>query len=621
MAGHHTHAGQEQDARLYAVLLAALVAVGLLPWKRLLRGNTNNALLRTANSLSLLSLPVWPFTSLPDLALGATYVIITAAIAATPLSVQVDSNYPLFGYLALGSLSVMTMLPVRNSPIASLLGFSYERSLLWHGLLGSGTVLLAVFHGSLYLFQWTYYDFLYDSITSRKMITYGLAAGGVFAVVLLTSVIPAVRRYSFELFYWIHICSYPAVLVLLFLHTRHSLDFFLPGAIFYALDRLLRIARALRPATIVEARQHGDSLTRLRFRQPSLVGSIGRARPGQFVFIQFPGISPLEWHPFSIVSGHHRLDDLASKSSPSATMPGGVAAKPVGSSDAHQSQDGLIEMAAVATRASEPSTVDEDISLLDKDVYELAIRKYGHFTRRLHQEAQKGMSMTVLVDGPYGRAFDGVMDRDHILLVAGGIGITPLLSILAAAAHRNRKTRQDHGTVGRIELVWTVSQREHLDWFAQELAAAASAGVVMHLYVTSDTADASVGCDDATHQQDSAESDGSKSVDTAMASSQLIAGRRFDVCYSRPSIAEIVHGMSGRLHSSQVVVEGSDKSASAATLSPSPSSSSLPMQAASQNVSVAVCGPRALIESTRTAARHASDAQNLFVVFAESFEI
>lgn len=78
-----------------------------------------------------------------------------------------------------------------------------------------------------------------------------------------------------------------------------------------------------------------------------------------------------------------------------------------------------------------------------------SVKKLGDFTVRLHAELKAGTP--VIIDGPHGVFTAGKMRTDKALLVAGGIGITPLRAIAAGLAAQKKdcvlvflnKTRKD----------------------------------------------------------------------------------------------------------------------------------------------------------------------------------
>lgn len=89
----------------------------------------------------------------------------------------------------------------------------------------------------------------------------------------------------------------------------------------------------------------------------------------------------------------------------------------------------------------------------------------GTFTDRL-MDTKERYSLPYVqlrVDGPYGRPvyYD---EAKHLLLVAGGIGVTPLHSILMEVYNRLR-TNQGVGNIKSVKLVWAVREAELLHMF------------------------------------------------------------------------------------------------------------------------------------------------------------
>eukprot|EP00842_Homolaphlyctis_polyrhiza_P005781 jgi/Hompol1/6203/HPOL_004873-RA len=463
-------------AQTYALLVAAVVAVGILPFKRLLSVTSSSAPRLWLHKLSLLTLPVWPYPSAVDLLLIALYIVVAGLLGATRLTVTNDEEYPRFGFLALATFSIMTLLPQRNSPLAALLGVDRQRCISWHAILGIATVFFVTLHGSLYLVEWFHFDFFWDELQSRAMITYGLSAGGVFSAVFLTSAVPLVRRFSYELFYWVHIASYPTLIALIYLHTPESIPFIFPGVVLYGLDRLLRIARFLRPSKIIDAKVEGDVLTRISIHQPSLLGSYGTARAGQYFYVQFPTISPFEWHPFSMISPEYPahgnagvVQSLLDDSKTELDSDSG--------SDIQRNGSASLEIPLTAVNQPDADSISKAPAVKipatngRQNLYTFAIRKRGFFTKTLQRKVESGVdSLPVLLDGPYGNSFDGVLDYKSVLLVGGGIGITPLISILLTILARNH-AESHKGHPISVDLVWVVRQT-------------ASLGARIHLFST-----------------------------------------------------------------------------------------------------------------------------------------
>jgi ferredoxin-NADP reductase len=80
-----------------------------------------------------------------------------------------------------------------------------------------------------------------------------------------------------------------------------------------------------------------------------------------------------------------------------------------------------------------------------------------------------GSAVEVLVDGPYGRG-PAVGDYEHLVLVAGGIGITPIQSVLAELVARKSAGESRCGKIQSVQLVWTARDTAIFELFQETLA-------------------------------------------------------------------------------------------------------------------------------------------------------
>jgi NAD(P)H-flavin reductase len=142
-------------------------------------------------------------------------------------------------------------------------------------------------------------------------------------------------------------------------------------------------------------------------------------RPGQYVYLRMPGISVLESHPFTIAS--LCSDDL-------------------------------------------PSEYGDQY----KDMV-LVFRPFGGFTRRVLENAhEKGPWHTyrAFVDGPYGGMKRKLESFDEVILIAGGSGITAIVSQLLDLIKRMRDGK---AITKSIRVIWALKRPETLEWFKEEL--------------------------------------------------------------------------------------------------------------------------------------------------------
>ena len=142
-------------------------------------------------------------------------------------------------------------------------------------------------------------------------------------------------------------------------------------------------------------------------------------RPGQYVYLRMPGISVFENHPFTIAS-------LCSDDFP-----------------------------------SEYGEQYRDMTLVFKP--------FGGFTRKvLNTAIAKGPLKTyrAFVDGPYGGMQRRLEAFDTVVLIAGGSGITALVSELLQLVKR---MRDDRAVTKSVIVIWAIKRLESMEWFKEEL--------------------------------------------------------------------------------------------------------------------------------------------------------
>ncbi|EME88397.1 uncharacterized protein MYCFIDRAFT_55383 [Pseudocercospora fijiensis CIRAD86] len=144
-----------------------------------------------------------------------------------------------------------------------------------------------------------------------------------------------------------------------------------------------------------------------------------RWKPGQYVYLRMPGISLVENHPFTIAS-------LCSDDYPS------------------EYGDQYRDMV-------------------------LVFRPFSGFTKKvLNSALDHGPWWTyhAFIDGPYGGMRRQLDSFEHVVLVAGGTGITAIVSHLLDLIKRMRDGKAVTKTVN---LIWALKRPETMEWFKEEL--------------------------------------------------------------------------------------------------------------------------------------------------------
>jgi predicted ferric reductase len=144
-----------------------------------------------------------------------------------------------------------------------------------------------------------------------------------------------------------------------------------------------------------------------------------RWRPGQYVYLRMPGISVFENHPFTIAS-------LCSDDFPS------------------QYGEGYRDMV-------------------------LVFRPFGGFTNKVFRSAMEHgpwHTYRAFVDGPYGGMQRRIEAFEDVVLIAGGSGITAIISQLLSLI---KKMRDGKAVTRNVHVIWALKRPETMEWFKEEL--------------------------------------------------------------------------------------------------------------------------------------------------------
>ncbi|KAK3311389.1 uncharacterized protein B0T15DRAFT_73070 [Chaetomium strumarium] len=237
--------------------------------------------------------------------------------------------------------------------------------------------------------------------------------------------LPIIRRKAYEIFSLLHAPVGYIYLGVVFWHTKNFLMSWgylwasVGIIVFCNILRLFKLnwARPWRMSWLVgdEAAINIMTENAIKITIPTQM----RWKPGQYVYLRMPGISFFENHPFTISS-------LCSEDFP-----------------------------------SEYGEEYRDCVLV--------FRPYGGFTRKVLETAiDKGPFHTyrAFLDGPYGGMRRELAAFDTCILIAGGSGITSLMSQLLNLIKRMRDGK---AITKKIVVVWALKRLEAMDWFREEL--------------------------------------------------------------------------------------------------------------------------------------------------------
>eukprot|EP00931_Biecheleriopsis_adriatica_P019249 TRINITY_DN1317_c0_g1_i1.p1 TRINITY_DN1317_c0_g1~~TRINITY_DN1317_c0_g1_i1.p1 ORF type:complete len:828 (+),score=131.82 TRINITY_DN1317_c0_g1_i1:323-2485(+) len=347
---------------------------------------------------------------------------------------------------AAATLGLLLLPASRTSPVLKAAGLSFESSLYMHIILGvlfltfSALHLVLMFIRFVDLGTWTdvlpfnlgwvvYGDHLTDNFTIGMMNTI------FFPCIVIYGVLPWFRRRCWELFKVAHyafLVLIPATLI----HGHGAWYFVMPGVLLWLADAVARFSQAAEKVEVMGAAAHKagrEEITELKF---CWNGRRRQHSPGMICWINCPQLSAMEWHPFSLSA----------------------------------------------------SPLDEVQSFHIKNMDGQGTGKT--FTGRLHQLVdsleEPSQELTLNIDGPYGPLVN--LESPSVLLIAGGIGITPMQSTLRYILQQGPGAEE----VKRVHVVWSVSSEEMLDLFASNLQMPKmNCSVVFTLHCTSGSEDMS----------------------------------------------------------------------------------------------------------------------------------
>ncbi|CAI8604437.1 unnamed protein product [Vicia faba] len=261
----------------------------------------------------------------------------------------------------------------RGSSVLRFFGLTSEASIKYHIWLGHITMTLFTAHGLCYVTFWDKTHQMSEILTWNKVGISNVA--GVVALLagltMWTATLPLIRRKFFELFFYIH-HLYIVFVVFFVLHVGFSYScIMLPGLYLFLIDRYLRFLQSQQKIRLVSARVLPCEAVELNFaKNPGLCYG-----PTSIIFINIPSISKLQWHPFSITSCSHT----------------------------------------------------------DSDTLSIVIKSSGNWSRTLYQKLSTSSppsQLDVSIEGPYGPALTFFSRHEMLVMVSGGSGITPFISII-----------------------------------------------------------------------------------------------------------------------------------------------------------------------------------------------
>ncbi|KAB5515238.1 ferric reductase NAD binding domain-containing protein [Coniochaeta sp. 2T2.1] len=300
----------EQQMRYFAAGICGLIAIFvILHWTRALysritRSSSSTPLAAPFSAITratrrLLIRKVPRFNSGGHALLVTAYVGINAAVCFTNADLKSLGNVAArFGWMTTGNMCVVVFLALKNTPLAFLTAYSYERLNCLHQISGCLTFVCMVVHAACYtaFFMGRHQR----AIMVEKEQIFAIIAGFAFLSVTISALV--IRRIWYELFYVVHICFFVVGIVCSCLHqpdfSKKIVIILILSAAMWFTDRVIRAARALyyMPNNYATVHPLPNGGTKIVMKKVPT-----RAEGGKHFFVWIPRIRAFEMHPFTVV--------------------------------------------------------------------------------------------------------------------------------------------------------------------------------------------------------------------------------------------------------------------------------------------------------------------------------
>ncbi|XP_067653681.1 NADPH oxidase 5-like [Haliotis asinina] len=339
----------------------------------------------------------------------------------------------------------------------------------------------------------------------------------VFVVMFICSMSFVRRSGNFQVFYWTHML-YVAFWILLILHGRHFWKWFLVPGTMFILEKLFRskVIKRIRygQTFITEVNLLPSKVTHLVITKPPNM----KYRPGDYVFLQIPGIAKHEWHPFTISSAPEMGDKLWLHVRSAGHWTNSLYEYFYNQNNQIQNlgqHNGYVNEGYGESPVQLQSyrSVVVDMKPSEKPPRARLERKPGTLLKSrssmfLHGKIHRPVQVQCFVDGPYGTSSRGIFEAEHAVLLCSGIGVTPYASILQSIMYRFKAYKRrcpkcthvwydevpEHVMkLKKVDFIWINRDQKAFEWFVslltrlemeQTMEGGLGKFIDMHMYMT-----------------------------------------------------------------------------------------------------------------------------------------
>ncbi|KAI9809263.1 MAG: hypothetical protein M1825_002554 [Sarcosagium campestre] len=376
---------------------------------------------------------VFPSLAVVGIVACATIFVTIYSFAPQPLyyATIVFGSPPLAiraGMIAVAMMPWIVAMSMKANLVSMLTGIGHERLNVLHRWGGYLCLFLSLVHTVPFYVQpvWDGRGMEVFQAYFQGQVVYGTGIAALVPLLFLCiASLPFIRAWMYELFVALHVPVAMIYVGMLFWHCHNYLTswhYLYATVAIWLLSWLMRLGNLnwtnpWRLSWLV-----GDEASVTLLSEDAVKVTIPtqvRWKPGQYVYLRMPGISIFENHPFTIAS-------LCSEDF--------------------------------------PSEYGEDY----RDMM-LVFKPFGGFTRKvLNTALEKGPFKTyrAFIDGPYGGMQRDLAAFDSVVLIAGGSGITAVVSQLLQLV---KQMRDGKAVTKTVQVIWAIKRLESVEWFREEL--------------------------------------------------------------------------------------------------------------------------------------------------------
>ncbi|KAK3990979.1 putative ferric reductase transmembrane component [Cladorrhinum sp. PSN332] len=393
------------------------------------------------------------------------------------------SQYPLQYLLSLKSLN----------PLYYLLKSSHERVNRWHRVSARVTTFLLYLHAALYLNFFIQTSRLYR--LAVPVVFTGVLAF-IFLNTLITTALRPVRRFSYRIFFIIHLTFAISIPFLILVHAPPARSFMVQSLVVFFVDLFSRKMDTVTAKAKFETIS-GTNLIKLSLTIPQTKMNRFRSSPGSHVYLNIP-----------------------------------AAARHLATSSPTSIQTLLFEFLFNPFTVASVSDSHSDLTLVARHSGGPITAALARCSKPSPSSSQSSIPIPLNIEGPYGSPLHALSSASHILLVAGGIGSTFVLPLYLALLSENLQAK--------ITLIWAVQTPGDATWAFQTYPSILQDDNVQ-IFITGQTGGAAA--------QDEARSSGSDAEGsfegTELSNMYRRRGGKYTAEHNRkrPDLAKIVDGV------------------------------------------------------------------------------